>query len=50
MRYIQLVENEELIGTLIDTNERIIASLEMYDKVPFQDMSTQAADSNKYIA
>lgn len=33
VRYIQLVENEELIGTLIDTNERIIASLEMYDKV-----------------
>lgn len=33
VRYIQLVENEELIGTLIDTNERIIAALEMYDKV-----------------
>ena len=35
VRYIQLVENEELIGTLIDTNERIIAALEMYDKVLF---------------
>ena len=33
VRYTQLVENEELIGTLIDTNERIIAALEMYDKV-----------------
>jgi hypothetical protein len=33
VRYIQLVENEELIGTLIDTNERIISALEMYDKV-----------------
>lgn len=33
VRYIQLVENEELIGTLIDTNERILAALEMYDKV-----------------
>lgn len=33
IRYIQLVENEDLIGTLIDTNERIIAALEMYDKV-----------------
>lgn len=31
VRYIQLVENEELIGTLIDTNERIIAALDMYD-------------------
>jgi hypothetical protein len=27
------VENEEVIGTLIDTNERIIAALEMYDEV-----------------
>ena len=35
VRYTQLVENEELIGTLIDTNERIIAALEMYDKVLF---------------
>jgi len=33
VRYTQLVENEELIGTLIDTNERIIAALEMYDKL-----------------
>lgn len=31
VRYIQLVENEELIGTLIETNDRIIAALEMYD-------------------
>ena len=37
VRYIQLVENDELIGTLIDTNERIIAALEMYDKVRFYD-------------
>ncbi|KII94112.1 hypothetical protein PLICRDRAFT_36348 [Plicaturopsis crispa FD-325 SS-3] len=33
VRYIQLVENEELIGTLIETNERIIAALEMYDQL-----------------
>jgi hypothetical protein len=26
-----LVENEELMGTLIETNERIITSMEMYD-------------------
>jgi len=31
VRYIQLVENEDMIGTLIDTNERIIAALETYD-------------------
>lgn len=33
MYFKQLVENEELIGTLIETNERIIASLQMYDMV-----------------
>ncbi|KAF8488531.1 hypothetical protein JB92DRAFT_3101042 [Gautieria morchelliformis] len=32
VRYIQLVEDEELIGTLLETNERIIQALEMYDK------------------
>ncbi|KAJ6520045.1 hypothetical protein C8R45DRAFT_953693 [Mycena sanguinolenta] len=33
VRYVQLVENEELIGTLIETNDRIINALEMYDKL-----------------
>ncbi|KIY63034.1 hypothetical protein CYLTODRAFT_494233 [Cylindrobasidium torrendii FP15055 ss-10] len=33
VRYVQLVENEELIGTLIETNDRIIQSLELYDNV-----------------
>jgi hypothetical protein len=28
---LQFVENEELMGTLIETNERIITSMEMYD-------------------
>ena len=28
----QLVENEDMIGTLIETNDRIIAALETYDK------------------
>ncbi|KDR85416.1 hypothetical protein GALMADRAFT_234278 [Galerina marginata CBS 339.88] len=32
VRYIQLVENEEVIGTLIETNDRIVAALEMYEK------------------
>ncbi|KAH7885985.1 hypothetical protein F5I97DRAFT_1181971 [Phlebopus sp. FC_14] len=31
VRYIQLVENEEVIGTLIETHERIISTLQMYD-------------------
>ncbi|KAI0308191.1 hypothetical protein B0F90DRAFT_1621443 [Multifurca ochricompacta] len=38
VRYIQasnhfLVEDEEIIGTLIETNERIIAALQSYDKL-----------------
>jgi len=33
VRYIQLVEDEEIIGTLIDANERIIAALQSYDKL-----------------
>ncbi|KAK7064037.1 VHS domain protein [Favolaschia claudopus] len=33
VRYIQLVENEELIGTLIEANDRIITALEMYDQL-----------------
>ncbi|KAF6766616.1 hypothetical protein DFP72DRAFT_26129 [Ephemerocybe angulata] len=33
VRYVQLVENEELIGTLIETNERIMNALEMYDQL-----------------
>ncbi|TFY80303.1 hypothetical protein EWM64_g3708 [Hericium alpestre] len=33
VRYIQLVEDEEFIGTLIETNERIIHALETFDKL-----------------
>ncbi len=31
----QLVENEDMIGVLIETNDRIIAALENYDLVRF---------------
>ncbi|KAH9944270.1 uncharacterized protein BXZ73DRAFT_87198 [Epithele typhae] len=31
VRYVQLVENEDMIGVLIDTNDRIISALENYD-------------------
>ncbi|KAJ3750662.1 hypothetical protein DFH05DRAFT_1386972 [Lentinula detonsa] len=37
VRYIQLVENEEVIGVLIETNDRIIAALEMYDSMSSPD-------------
>ncbi|KAF5388507.1 hypothetical protein D9757_004606 [Collybiopsis confluens] len=37
VRYIQLVENEEVIGVLIETNDRIIAALDMYDQLSTAD-------------
>ncbi len=30
---LQLVEDDDMIGTLIETNDRIIAALETYDTV-----------------
>jgi len=34
IRYIQLaIQKEEIIGTLLDTNERIIAAIQLYDKL-----------------
>lgn len=33
IRYIQLVEDEEYIGTLLQTNETIITALQLYDKM-----------------
>jgi len=33
IRYIQLVEDEEYIGTLLSTNETIITALQLYDKM-----------------
>ncbi|TFY72806.1 hypothetical protein EVG20_g226 [Dentipellis fragilis] len=41
VRYIQLVEDEEFIGTLIDTNERIISALDTYDKLSKPDITEQ---------
>lgn len=41
MYILKLVENEELIGTLIETNERIIAALEMYDKLSTPDVGDE---------
>ncbi|EIW64195.1 uncharacterized protein TRAVEDRAFT_55185 [Trametes versicolor FP-101664 SS1] len=41
VRYIQLVENEDMIGVLIETNDRIIAALENYDLLSKPDTSEQ---------
>ncbi|KAI0756863.1 seryl-tRNA synthetase [Daedaleopsis nitida] len=41
VRYIQLVENEDMIGVLIETNDRIIAALENYDMLLKPDTSEQ---------
>ncbi|KIK30316.1 hypothetical protein PISMIDRAFT_645028 [Pisolithus microcarpus 441] len=40
VRYIQLVENEEMIGTLIAANEQVIAAIQLYN-----DLATAAAPS-----
>lgn len=40
VRYIQLVENEEMIGALIETNERIITALQMYVNLSTSDQTT----------
>ncbi|KAG2154621.1 hypothetical protein DEU56DRAFT_769437 [Suillus clintonianus] len=40
VRYIQLVENEEMIGALIETNERIITALQMYVNLSAPDQKT----------
>ncbi|KAH8835457.1 hypothetical protein DL96DRAFT_1574295 [Flagelloscypha sp. PMI_526] len=52
VRYIQLVENEEIIGTLIEVNERIIKALELYDArtaqeaEPPKDLADRLAEAN----
>ncbi|KAF8578993.1 hypothetical protein K439DRAFT_1416586 [Ramaria rubella] len=45
VRYIQLVEDGELIGTLLETNERIIQALEMYDKYLIPDTTDTGIES-----
>ncbi|KAJ7109990.1 hypothetical protein C8R44DRAFT_269371 [Mycena epipterygia] len=50
VRYIQLVENEELIGTLIETNDRIITALEMYDKLSTPNPESEADISSAVTA
>lgn len=44
----QLVENEEVIGTLIETNERIINAIDMYDQLVVQ--SADPTDVSTTIA
>jgi hypothetical protein len=41
----QLVENEELIGTLIETNDRLMSALEMYDKLIAAGPETDTQDA-----
>ncbi|KDQ63321.1 hypothetical protein JAAARDRAFT_120204 [Jaapia argillacea MUCL 33604] len=51
VRYIQLVENEELIGTLIETNDRIIGAIEMYDTLSKSTVTEQdVSDVQKGVA
>lgn len=41
----QLVENEELIGTLIETNDRLVSALEMYDQLIATDPDVETEDT-----
>ncbi|KAF7307117.1 VHS domain protein [Mycena indigotica] len=45
VRYIQLVEKEDLIGTLIEANERIINALDTYDKLSIAETEAATTDS-----
>ncbi|KAL7417651.1 hypothetical protein BDY24DRAFT_375610 [Mrakia frigida] len=49
IRYIQMVEDEDYIGTLLQTNETIITSLQLYDKLskPFNEDSDDEAPPAK---
>lgn len=33
IRYIQLVQEEEYVGTLLDANEKVVEAIQLYDKV-----------------
>lgn len=33
IRYIQLVNDEEYVGTLLEANEKIVEAIQLYDKV-----------------
>ena len=41
----QLVENEEFIGTLIETNDRLMCALEMYDRLIAAGPEAEAEDT-----
>ncbi|KAF5368631.1 hypothetical protein D9758_002325 [Tetrapyrgos nigripes] len=45
VRYIQLVDSEEVIGVLIETNDRIITALEMYDQLSNPDSKPSDVES-----
>ncbi|KAF8632956.1 hypothetical protein AX15_001558 [Amanita polypyramis BW_CC] len=49
VRYIQLVEDEDLIGTLIETNDRLIAALQLYDNSSVKDVEN-APENAKDLA
>lgn len=33
IRYIQLVQQEDYVGTLLDANEKVVEAIQLYDKV-----------------
>ena len=39
IRYVQLVQDEEYVGTLLDANEKVVEAIQLYDKVSPQPRS-----------
>lgn len=33
IRYIQLVQQEDYVGTLLEANEKVVEAIQLYDKV-----------------
>lgn len=42
IRYIQVVQDEELVGTLLEANEKVVEAIQMYDKVSRMDDLSRA--------
>lgn len=43
IRYLQLVQDETLVGTLIEANEKIVEAIQLYDKVSNLPLSRNGA-------
>ena len=50
IRYIQLVQDEEYVGTLLDANEKVVEAIQLYDKVrPLSQARSKSEDSRSAV-